>query len=35
MAGDVSRRFLIPYLLSHCGKRERLDVLQGLGGGVL
>lgn len=30
MARDVSRRFLIPCLLSHCGKRERLDVLQGL-----
>jgi len=30
MARDVSRRFLIPCLLSHCGKRERLDALQGL-----
>ena len=30
MARDVSRRFLIPCLLSHCGKKERLDVLDGL-----
>ncbi len=30
MARDVSLRFLIPCLLSHCGKNERLDVLQGL-----
>lgn len=30
MARDVSLRFLIPCLLSHCGKAERLDVLQGL-----
>ena len=30
MARDVSRRFLIPCLLNHCGKRERLEVLQGL-----
>jgi superfamily II DNA or RNA helicase len=30
MARDISRRFLIPCLLSHCGKKERLDVLQGL-----
>jgi superfamily II DNA or RNA helicase len=30
MARDVSLRFLIPCLLSHCGKQERLDVLQGL-----
>jgi superfamily II DNA or RNA helicase len=30
MARDVSRRFLIPCLLSHCGKKERLDILQGL-----
>lgn len=30
MARDVSRRFLIPCLLSHCGKKERLDVLNGL-----
>jgi superfamily II DNA or RNA helicase len=30
MARDVSLRFLIPCLLSHCGKKERLDVLKGL-----
>jgi superfamily II DNA or RNA helicase len=33
MAREVSRRFLIPCLLSHCGKKERLDVLQGLSDG--
>ena len=30
MARDVSRRFLIPCLLSHCRKHERLDILEGL-----
>lgn len=30
MARDVSRRFLIPCLLNHCGKKERLDILTGL-----
>jgi len=30
MARDVARRFLIPCLLSHCGKHERLEILQGL-----
>jgi superfamily II DNA or RNA helicase len=30
MARDVSRRFLIPCLLNHCGKKERLEILQGL-----
>jgi superfamily II DNA or RNA helicase len=30
MARDVSRRFLIPCLLSHCRKRERQEVLTGL-----
>lgn len=30
MARDVAQRFLIPCLLSHCGKKERLDVLRGL-----
>ena len=30
MARDVSRRFLIPCLLNHCGKKERLDILSGL-----
>ncbi len=34
MARDVSRRFLIPCLLSHCGKKERLEVLEGLQEGV-
>jgi superfamily II DNA or RNA helicase len=29
MAREVSRRFLIPCLLSHCGKKERLEVLRG------
>ena len=33
MSRDVSRRFLIPCLLNHCGKRERLDILQGLENG--
>lgn len=33
MARDVSRRFLIPCLLSHCGKAERLDYLEGLRNG--
>lgn len=30
MARDVSVRFLIPCLLNHCGKKERLEVLNGL-----
>lgn len=30
MARDVSRRFLLPCLLSHCGKKERHEVLSGL-----
>lgn len=34
MARDVSRRFLIPCLLSHCGKKERLDYLEGLRDGI-
>jgi superfamily II DNA or RNA helicase len=34
MARDVSLRFLIPCLLSHCGKRERLDYLEGLQSGA-
>ncbi len=33
MARDVSMRFLIPCLLSHCGKKERLDILGGLADG--
>ena len=28
MARDVSRRFLLPCLLGHCGKKERLDYLE-------
>lgn len=34
MAREISTRFLIPCLLSHCGKRERLDYLEGLRDGV-
>jgi superfamily II DNA or RNA helicase len=34
MARDVSLRFLIPCLLSHCGKDERQDALEGLQSGV-
>lgn len=34
MARDVSRRFLIPCLLSHCGKKERLDAITGLQDGT-
>lgn len=30
MARDISLRFLIPCLLNHCGKKERLDILDGL-----
>jgi superfamily II DNA or RNA helicase len=30
MARDVSRRFLIPCLLNHCGKKERMEILEGL-----
>jgi superfamily II DNA or RNA helicase len=30
---DVSRRFLLPTILSHSGKRERLQVLEGFAGG--
>ncbi len=30
MARDISLRFLIPCLLSHCRKRERQDILAGL-----
>ena len=33
MARDVSIRFLLPCLLSHCGKKERLDILEGLADG--
>ena len=34
MARDVSIRFLIPCLLNHCGKKERLDILDGLADGT-
>jgi superfamily II DNA or RNA helicase len=34
MARMISTRFLIPCLLSHCGKSERLDYLEGLRDGV-
>lgn len=34
MAWDVSRRFLIPCLLNHCRKAERIEYLDGLRGGV-
>jgi superfamily II DNA or RNA helicase len=34
MARDVSLRFLIPCLLNHCRKEERLDYLHGLETGV-
>jgi superfamily II DNA or RNA helicase len=30
MAREISIRFLLPCLLSHCGKKERLDILEGL-----
>lgn len=29
VARDLSLRFLVPCLLSHCGKRERMDLLEG------
>jgi superfamily II DNA or RNA helicase len=34
MARDVARRFLIPCLLNHCGKKERLEILEGLRDGI-
>jgi superfamily II DNA or RNA helicase len=34
MAQDVSRRFLIPCLLNHCGKAERIDYIDGLRDGI-
>jgi superfamily II DNA or RNA helicase len=34
MAMDVSRRFLVPTLLGHSRKRERLAVLEGFAGGT-
>jgi superfamily II DNA or RNA helicase len=34
MARDISKRFLIPCLLNHCGKKERLEILDGFRDGV-
>jgi superfamily II DNA or RNA helicase len=34
MARDVSLRFLIPCLLSHCGKKERKRILDGFSDGI-
>ncbi len=34
MARDVSIRFLIPCLLSHCGKKERQEILTGFASGT-
>lgn len=34
MAREISIRFLVPCLLSHCGKRERLNYLEGLRDGI-
>jgi superfamily II DNA or RNA helicase len=34
VAREVSTRFLIPCLLSHCGKHERREILQGLEAGI-
>ncbi len=34
MARDVSKRFLVPCLLNHCGKTERLEVLEGFRDGI-
>lgn len=34
MARDISRRFLVPCLLNHCRKNERLDILDGFKDGV-
>lgn len=33
MARDVSMRFLIPCLLNHCAKKERIDILEGFASG--
>lgn len=33
MAREVSLRFLIPCLLSHCGRKERFDILEGFESG--
>jgi superfamily II DNA or RNA helicase len=34
MARDVSRRFLVPCLLNHCGKKERMEILEGFASGA-
>jgi superfamily II DNA or RNA helicase len=34
MARDVARRFLVPCLLNHCGKKERREILEGFRDGV-
>lgn len=34
MAREISLRFLVPCLLSHCGKRERAEVLRGFAEGA-
>ncbi|MCK4766445.1 MAG: DEAD/DEAH box helicase family protein [Candidatus Aminicenantes bacterium] len=34
MARDISRRFLVPCLLNHCGKKERLDIIEGFRQGI-
>lgn len=34
MARDVSIRFLVPCLLSHCGKKERMEILKGFETGI-
>lgn len=34
MARDISLRFLVPCLLSHCAKRERRELLTGLAAGT-
>lgn len=34
MAREVSLRFLVPCMLSHCGKKERMEILAGFETGV-
>jgi superfamily II DNA or RNA helicase len=33
MAREIALQFMVPCLLSHCGKRERADLLEGFAGG--